>query len=336
MFIKIYALGLAGLAVVFSSCSVENPVKIPKMPENGRQTANVDTSKPPALAKLASEEEAAGLRKSLDELAELERAGSWLQGMALAESTMREKTGDYAGAVAAAYKELSMAYGKGLIPKEELEKGLLNLHSLKNEGTVTAATEAILAYERGQWTEASSGLNLLFNEQEEPDGIGRWMILVCALEKNSGDRRASQAYKAIRARYVQFPEYWYRGARAFSGLVAAEYAENCINSSPRGPFADECRGKLAVFSGLNTEDGPSIKTKSEIESVISTSINSGNPKLLEPLLPLIGLPDNPYTMYALGALRNLSSSAKYRDFFNEYAVSSKGRLAERLAFICRG
>jgi len=336
MLIKIYALGLSVLTIVFSACGVENQVKTTEMPVKKRQIADVKTLKTPALADLASAEEAVGLRRSLDELAELERSGTWLQGMALTESTLREKTGDYAGAVAAAYKELSMAYGKGLIQKKEMEQGLLNLHTLKGEGTVMAATEAILAFERGQWAESSAALNLLFDEQEEPDGIGRWMILVCALEKNSGDRRAGQAYKSIRARYAQFPEYWYRGARAFSGLVAAEYAENCINSSTQGPFADECRIKLAVISGLKTEDGTLIKTKSEIESVISTSIKSGSPELLAPLFPLISLPDNPYTMYAVSALRNLSSSAKYRDYFNEHSISSKGRLAERLAYICRG
>ncbi|WP_461247108.1 hypothetical protein, partial [Treponema sp. R6D11] len=60
----------------------------------------------------------------LDEIAALERAGSWFQGMGMAESGLRESSGDYAGAVAAAYKEMSWAYGKGLIKKEDLERGL--------------------------------------------------------------------------------------------------------------------------------------------------------------------------------------------------------------------
>lgn len=274
-------------------------------------------------------------RRLLDELAEIERAGSWIQGMALAESGIRENAGDYAGAVAAAYKEMAMSYGRGFVQKEALEQGLLNALAQTNDEVVVTAVNSILAFARGQWDTANAGLCTLFDELEEPDGFGRWMILVCALETNRKDFQAAAAYKAIRARYSQFPEYWYRGARAFSGLIAAEYAEQCINSSPQGVFADECRKILASHAGLKNEDGLSIKTKTEIEAIISKSLNAGNPLLLDGLMPLISLPDNPYTIYAVGALKALTAAPKYRDYFNETASASKGRLAERLSYICR-
>jgi len=274
--------------------------------------------------------------RSLDELAEIERAGSWIQGMALTESGIRENAGDYAGAVAAAYKEMSWAYGRGLLQKTDIEQGLQNLLAMKGEGDVIAAANAVLAFAGEQWTQAAAGLETLFDESEEPDGFCSWMILVCALEKDRDDRRAGAAYKAIRARYVQFPEYWYRGARAFSGAVSAEYAENCINSAPQGPFADECRKILASFTGLKIEDGLSLRTKREIEAIISQSVNSGDPKLLDSLLPLIGLPDNPYTIYAVGAMRALTGVPAFRSYFTGQAASSAGRLAERLSYICRG
>ena len=274
--------------------------------------------------------------RSLDELAEIERAGSWIQGMALTESGIRENAGDYAGAVAAAYKEMAWAYGRGLIQKTDIEQGLQSLLAMKDEWDVIAAANAVLAFDGEQWAQAAAGLKALFDEAEEPDGFCSWMILVCALEKDREDRRAGAAYKSIRARYVQFPEYWYRGARAFSGAVAAEYAENCINSSPQGPFAVDCRKILASFTGLKIEDGLSLRTKREIEAVISQSVNSGDPKLLDSLLPLIGLPDNPYTIYAIGAMRALTSVPAFRSYFTGQASASAGRLAERLSYICRG
>jgi hypothetical protein len=166
------------------------------------------------------------------------------------------------------------------------------------------------------------------------------MILVCSLEKDKAaslaeDRRVGAAYKSIRARYSQFPEYWYRGARGFSGGIAAQYAENCINLSPQGPFADECRSILATNTGLKNEDGLSIKTKKEIETIISQSINSSNPQILDSLLPLISLPDNPYTVYAVSALKTLTGIPKFNEYFSGHAAVSKGRLAERLSYICR-
>jgi len=290
----------------------------------------------PALVRPQEGADLSSFYRSLDELAEIERAGSWFQGMALTESGIRESAGDFAGAVAAAYKEMAWAYGRGLIQKTDIEQGLQNLLAMKGERDVIAATNAVLAFAGEQWTQAGAGLETLFDESEEPDGFGRWMILVCALEKDREDRRAGAAYKSIRARYVQFPEYWYRGARAFSGAVAAEYAENCINSSAQGPFAEECRKILASFTGLKTEDGLSLRTKREIEAVISLSVNSGDPQLLDSLLPLIGLPDNPYTIYAVGAMRALTSVPAFRNYFTGQAAASSGRLAERLSYICRG
>ncbi len=317
--------------MIFSACGGGKPSR-------AGEAAHPLSSRTGAEAAVLKEQEVnlEQLFRSLDDLAQLERAGSWLQGMALAESGFRESAGDYSGAVAAAYKELAFAYGKGMIQKEELEKGLLNLLTIKGNEIVGLATNAVLAFSREQWETASIGLGILFDETEEPDSFSRWMILVCALEQNREDRRAGAAYKAIRARYAQFPEYWYRGAKAFSGIAAAEYAENCVNSAPQGPFADECRNMLAAFSGLKNEDGTALRTKTEIETIITFSVNNGNPELLDSLLPLIGLPDNPYTVYAVGALRALNSVPKFNDYFNKQAVVSKGRLAERFSYICRG
>jgi len=289
--------------------------------------------------------------RSLDELAELERAGVWFQGLALTESGLREYAGDYAGAVIAAYKELAWAYGLGLIEKKELEQGLLNILAVNKTETVIASANAILAFMKNQWNNAASGLSQFINEFDEPDGFGRWMFLVCILEENNAllmpetpvneqqshnNRQAGAAYRSMRARYAQFPEYWYRGARVFSGIIAADFAENCINLSVQGPFADECRMILASHTGLKTEEGLFLKTKKEIESVISISVNSGNPQILDSLFPLISLPDNPYTVYAVSALRSLSVIPVFRDYFYLQASAAGGRLAERLSYIYRG
>ena len=308
--------------------------KLALMKEN---TAPADASSAQTAAQPTAD--MASILRTLDEMAELERAGTWIQGMALTESGLRENSGDYAGAVAAAYKEMLWAYGLGLLQKKDIENGLLNVLASKNEQAVNAAGLAMIAFTKGQWSEAAAALAPLFNELDEPDSFGRWMMLVCSLEKSKAssetDRRSAAAYSSIRARYAPFPEYWYRGARAFSGAIAADYAENCINTSPQGPFAEECRKILAAFTGLKTEDSLSIKTKKEIESIVSMSVNSGNPQILDSLLPLIGLPDNPYTVFAVSALRSLASNPRFRDYFNGQASASSGRLAERLIYICR-
>jgi hypothetical protein len=220
---------------------------------------------------------------------------------------------------------------------QALEQGLGNVIA-QQDGNAAAnrAAQGILAFTRGRWGEAGTLLRTLFDDGDEPDSFGRWMILACALETDRGDKQAGAAYRAIRARYAQFPEYWYRGARAFSGAIAAEYAERCVALASSGPFAAECRDILASFAGLKPGDGALLKSKSEIEDVISRSVSLGDPELLSPLMPLISLPENPYTVYALGALRALASVPQFRNYFSALAAGSTGRLAERLAYICRG
>jgi hypothetical protein len=287
----------------------------------------------------------------LEEIAEVERAGGYYPGLGLTESAMREKAGDYAGAVVAAYKELAWAYGYGGAGRPDGE-GLYRVAALFTEGggererRAALAARGVIAFSEERWAEAEESLASgggLLGEEESPDSFLRWMLLVCALEQG-GKASARSAYSSIRARYTLFPEYWYRGARAFAsrgegrertGSIAAEYAEQCINLSPRGPFAEECRRIIAGQLGLETESG-ALRSKAEIEDVIRRSVNSGNPDLLEDLFPLIELPDNAYTLYALGALRAISPVSPFREFFSRRAAGTRGRLAERFNFILRG
>ena len=60
----------------------------------------------------------------LDEIAELERAGIFINGMGLREAALRQKIDDHPGAVLAVFKELSWAYGHGLLEKNDLMQGI--------------------------------------------------------------------------------------------------------------------------------------------------------------------------------------------------------------------
>jgi hypothetical protein len=287
-----------------------------------------------------------GEAPGLEEIAELERTGRYIPGMALAESAIRENAGDYGGAVIAAYKELAWAYGHGMAVRAELEEGLgrlLELYGEAGEGEheppgkgrdTTRAARGILAFIAGHWEAAAELLDCFAGE--EPDAFSRWMLLVCALEGGDRGRNTRSGYGAIRARYDSFPEYWYRGARSFPAPFAAEYAERCINLSPAGPFAEECRGIIARGLGISGPEGAAIRSKAEIEEIITRSTAEGRPEVLAELFPLIALPDNAYTIYALGALRALAADPRFRDFFSGQGALAGGRLAERLAYAARG
>ena len=111
---RLYA-GIAAL-LFCAACSVPE-----NAPEKRPPAAAETSAETPALAGIsgtAVSTEAAltapdEVSRALEEIAELERSGGFVPGLGLAESNLRESSGDYAGAVLAVYKELSWAYGRG-------------------------------------------------------------------------------------------------------------------------------------------------------------------------------------------------------------------------------
>ena len=292
----------------------------------------------PLPISFSSESNSEKINDLLDEIAELERSGVFRQGMGFIEAGLREKNGDFSGAVFAAYKELSYSYSQGEMSKEDIMSALLRIVDSEDffgKESASQAALAIMAYFNERWDEAEEKLAEIITELDEPDSFPHWMLLSCYLEKKTEDRKTLNLYKVIRARYSQYPEYWYRGARAFSGNIAMEYAECCINLAPSGPFAGECRNLLAVHSGLKEEAGFLFKSKTEVEEIIFKAVSTSKPELLEPLLLLMDLPENPFTIYVLNSLKNLASDPLFNDYFNSCAASSKGRLLDRLLYICR-
>jgi hypothetical protein len=321
------------------------------------EIANSETGPGPAVSAEADFSGITDTAADLEKIAEIERTGIYFPGLAIIESGLKEKAGDYTGAVIGVYKELSLAYGYGTANREQVAEGLQSALAHVNEkfhildplrNSASLALRACMAFAREDWVVAEELLAGIPAKEAEPDSFLRWMLLVCALENdNKGNAQAARSsYGAIRARYVSFPEYWYRGARAFSAgnltggdQVAAAFAEQCVNVSPKGPFTEECRKILAGHFGISPNGmggNQKILTKAEIEDIIRGSVSGNNPNALEELFPLLALPENPSTLYALGALKALSSVPEFRTFFAEYAHKSQGRLGERLNYISRG
>ena len=316
---------------------INNPGKSPRKVE--RAIGVIEPEKQPGLPEDTRLAVTPVPADSLERIAEIERSGGFFPSLGLAESELRERAGDYAGAAVAAYKELSWAYGYGIVSMSQVEEGLQNALALfednsdpqRNAGA--RALRGCMAFSRGEWKEAEELLAGLLSREEDPDSFLGWMLLVCAIEQdNDGEkgRAARSAYGAIRARYTFFPEYWYRGARN----INAAYAEQCINISPQGPFTEDCRTILAAHFGI-APDGKGLRTRAEIENVLRASVSLNNPTVLEELFPLMALPDNPYTIYALGAMQALSAIPEFRAFFIEGSLKASGRLAERLNYILR-
>jgi hypothetical protein len=92
---------------------------------------------------------------------------------------------------------------------------------------------------------------------------------------------------------------------------------------------------MARALGLD-DAGDAVRSKAEIVKAVHLSVSEKDPKILDGLFPMLDLPDNAYTHYALGAMKALCALPGFREYFDEKAAVSKGRLAERLTYIARG
>ena len=311
---------------------------------------------PGAVAPVASESlppgptaAGSGTDAALEELAERERSSGFAPGLGLAESSLREKSGDYAGATMAAFKELSYAYAAGAASAETVRERLAATRAAFAGRTDPGAAAAVRAvacasdFFAGKWKAAGAELQALFpgEAEREADSFPRWMMLVCALESGEGGRNLRSAYGAARARYSLFPAYWHRAARAAEragsegSAAVAEAAERCVSLSPAGPYADEARGLIAESIGLKKSDGKAIRSRMEIEAAARIAGAERNPQVLDSIVPVLSLPDNPYTLYALGVLRGLAEDETIRKWLSARADVEVGRTRERLRYASR-
>ncbi|MDR2143154.1 MAG: hypothetical protein LBP29_02145, partial [Treponema sp.] len=122
---ELFRPGCAGLAALLLCAACSAPASLPERVPPGSDAlsgapfdklsgslpgslpdSGVSSDEAPEISPEVSAENAESRRADLDELAELERSGGFVPGLGLAESNLREASGDYAGAVLAVYKEL--------------------------------------------------------------------------------------------------------------------------------------------------------------------------------------------------------------------------------------
>lgn len=276
----------------------------------------------------------------LAELAEFERRGRYVPGMGLYESSIRQRSGDSLGAVFAAYKDIAYAYGRGELGLQDVRSRLDLLEAKSTEsgsdGTVQAAIKAIRSCLSGDWQAAVPQLAGLGPGTGQQDSFQAWVVLAARLESGTVTAAELERYSMMQARYALLPEYWYRFYRAQTNVgIRRDSAERCVALAPGGPYSSESRTAIALSYGLERDDGAAILIPAEIEALAALAVRSGEPKRLEALLPVLGLPDNPLTLYAVGTLRGLCSVDVFRIWSVAMASESAGRRAERLRYVSR-
>jgi hypothetical protein len=283
----------------------------------------------------------------LDKIAETERAKGYVAGIGLYESQQRELAGDFAGSVIAAFKEMLWAHALSdsdsvkSYTMNDVENGLeaiiteFDNKNIEQREPVNVAAEACLAFTQEKFAKCAENLSLIFDDDEEADSFLNWMRLICAMSGDPGGAaRALRArYAAMRARYSAIPAYWYYGARYFPPTERPIYAENCVDSNPRGAYAQYCRDMLAEEAGIAKKDAQYFRTRMEIEAAVGAAIKNGDASELGGIIDVLRLNDNSRTLYAAGALKTLAKDPRMRPYLTARYNEAKGRQRERLEYI---
>lgn len=265
-----------------------------------------------------------------------EAAFPYEPGTGLVESAMKEKKGDMEGAVLAAFMDLEYARELGAVAKADLDKKIADLgaklgdKSFNPSGKGFKAVGAIKAFLKDDLAACAAGI-------AESGATGAFAAWLRALAPIAAGKEADQAYADLGKRLASFPAYWVylatgsaNAGKAQADIKAA--AEKGIDLAPKGPYAPALRSMLAKLTGLGAEYAARIKTNAEIKDIGYRAASSRSPEVLESLWDILSLPDNEYTLFALGMVKGLSQDPRFLDALKAKLAAADGRLKERLTY----
>ncbi len=274
---------------------------------------------------------------ALDALAAYESAFPYEPGSGLVESSLRERTGDKDGAVLAAFKDGLNAYEAGAVGIEELEFRLSELERVLADSVANpaggglAALETARAYLRADWAAAARALTRVTTRSSAKAWIGATAGLA------PGDAASERAFVEAETAFGFLPSYRLRFASAFAGdrtrLASVRAAcETGIDLAPSGPLAVALRRELGRALGIDVAESGKLRTRGELEAAGYRAAASRDPAFLAPAIGTFELPDNDYTLFAVGLVKGFASEPVFRSALERELGTSSGRRAERLRY----
>jgi tetratricopeptide (TPR) repeat protein len=324
----------------------------------------------PALRDFAEGREQQGARMNLEDftvyIRTLRRAGAaepalelyqerqlrfgYLPGQGLEESLLYEELGRIEESLLSAFMELEYERCQGLTDSGTV---LRNLSAVAQRLSLSAVPrEASAALLRGyrlyilqEWRGAEAAFRAALGlgaagavgAPAAAHPFGELLPLACALERGASLEEL-EGYAALETRFRDLPSYYHhlwRGLRRGGGSYALGTArgvlEKTILLAPAGPCAAECRVELGRLAGLSPEQGTRLLLGPELSAILRRVREERQPDHLEPVLALLGLPDNLYTTAALLTLQEAASLPAVAGYLQSRREEAEGRLRERLS-----
>jgi tetratricopeptide (TPR) repeat protein len=262
-------------------------------------------------------------------------------GLGLRESALWEKQGNLGESVLAAAKELEYARGLGDIT---VSQAVARLEALEDRlrdspygttGEALRMAEALKLFLLQRWRAA---LSIFRAKSHATDSaFYRYLVTVCQLEgtmaPNSGVLRT---YASLETVFRDLPSFYYHLWRAMRsnpgyGLgTARPVLERCILLAPAGPYAVPSRMEIGRLLGIGPDQGARLLLGPEIEAIAGELGAGADPAVLDPVLALVSMPDNAYSLEGMLMLQQAHRLPAARAYMATKRQSAKGRLRERL------
>jgi tetratricopeptide (TPR) repeat protein len=265
-------------------------------------------------------------------------------GSGLMQSSAFESLGDFDSAVFAAFKEVEYGRAFGVVSASDVKKNLAALEkklddkSFNPEGKGKAALEIVTAFAREDWATVVSSFAKL--RVIDPDPFRVYMRLSALIESKKASPSDVEGYKALLPSFKALPTYYHRVFLGMGGIASGAATDNrlaplemAIDLSPKTELAASWRKELAAAAGIPAADAAKLLTRKEISGTAERAAGSGEMSVLAPLVGMLELKDNNYTLMAAGVLRAFAKDARYRSYFVDKARASSGRLKERLEYV---
>lgn len=270
------------------------------------------------------------------ELAEIERRQGYQSALGIEEIGLMLDEKDGAGFVFSVFKELVYAFDYGQHEELGTELDLLGegvtsfgFEPLQVERALSAIN-AVRAFDGERWEDASRLIKLTGNDVQA-DGFKNLLLAICRIEMDS---IPLEEFSIFQSRYRNLPRYWFYASRLDRHPeLAKDAAVRCILLSGSGPFSLKARESVCLHYGIEKSSASQLVLASESQLIIEEALYYSQPERLEMMLPVLSLPDNPDTLFALGALKSLAADRQIREWLYRKKAGAAGRLAERLIYV---
>jgi hypothetical protein len=266
-------------------------------------------------------------------------------GFGAMESYCYETLGLINESIVSAAKDLEYLKFYGKISKEEVLSRLTLLEekiedsSWNPSGEGRQVLSGLKAHAWERWQESSRIFSSVTLDHPELPYF-RYLVLSSILEQGSIKNTDFKEFIQLEKYFSSLPGYYYhlwhgmkKRKSSYSIGTAKDVLEKCILLAPHTAYAKETREELGHLLGLSSEEGSYLLLGPELDALYESLSAGSGPEILGPVLELLSIKDNVYSMAALLMLKGAQQIPAVEDYLKKEYTFARGRLKEKLAVV---